>query len=131
MVKLPTLPLDRLQSAIRKISELLSREKDSSIRGKLVLAWDRIMATGKLEDTLAELVVLLNSDTVDKETSALLTSVRLVVDLECLTGAYRQKIYDMTRSVLLSSSCSTIHCRALELLAGKNIEISIFLILKC
>jgi len=121
MAKLPTLPLDRLQSAIRKISELLSREKDSSIRGKLVLAWGRIVATGKLEDTLAELdelVVLLNSDTVDKETSALLTSVRLVVDQVSLTGAYRQKIYDMTRSVLLSSSCSTIHCRALELLAG-------------
>ena len=63
-----------------------------------MLAWDRIMATGKLEDTLAELVVLLNSDTVDKETSALLTSVRLVVDQVSLTGAYRQKIYDMTRS---------------------------------
>jgi len=121
MAKLSTIPLDRLQSAIRKISELLSREKDSSIRARLVLAWGRIVALGKLEDTLAELddlSVLLTTQTVNKETCALLTSVRLVVDQVSLTGPYRQKLYDMTRSVLLSSSCSTIHCRALELLAA-------------
>ena len=106
MVKLPTLPLDRL-----------------------VLAWGRIVATGKLEDRTGRAgrsPQLRHRGQGDQRSPHFSPP-------SCgpSVSDWSLQAEDLRHDQILSSSCSTIHCRALELLEGKNIEISIFLILKC
>eukprot|EP00090_Calanus_glacialis_P002411 TRINITY_DN11803_c0_g1_i1.p1 TRINITY_DN11803_c0_g1~~TRINITY_DN11803_c0_g1_i1.p1 ORF type:complete len:952 (-),score=245.87 TRINITY_DN11803_c0_g1_i1:99-2909(-) len=112
------LSAETLSSALKKIIELLTKEKDPCVRVKLVLAWGDILAQDKVEDvsTKVDEMLAVTEDST-KVTGAWLVSLKKIAMKHNLNKNLKQKLFTVGSALLHSTPHPLVHSKSLGLLA--------------
>ena len=115
---LDNLSAEALTAALKKIIELLGKEKDSCVRVKLVQAWGDILAQDKVEDVGIKVDEMLDiTEDSTKVTGAWLVSLKKIIIKHNLNKNLKQKVFTVVSALLHSTPHPLVHTKSLGLLA--------------
>ena len=128
-----------IAAALKKMSELVSKEKDDSVKAKLVSLWGEILELAGSEEMPARLEELVSlSEKSNKVLVSWLATLKRLVNAHSLSkgerrahllvtgsvniythtiAALRQKIFGVASAVLQSSAHPVVHTKVLDLLS--------------
>ena len=111
---------DSLSTALKKISEIINKEKDPCLKSRMISVWADMLSGGQLDDVGArvEELLSLSSESSAKVLSSLMAGVKKIVTKHNLGKTLKQKIFNISNIVLHSSAHPVVHSKVLDLISS-------------